>query len=215
MMCSLKFWLMGALVMAPGVASAAEVMVSDSAGLLAAIAAAQAGDTITMAAGTYVFKQSKIACNAAGTAEAPIVVRAASPGEVLLKMDTLEGFHVRGAFWRFEGLDVEGTCADDSACEHAFHVTGAAHGVQIRGSRMHGFNAMIKGNGEPIGPGNSYVWPNDVEILYNEFFNAAPRNTSNPVTFIDVVGGQRWVLRGNFIHDHAKGGGNNISYAAF
>jgi parallel beta-helix repeat protein len=45
--------------------------------------------------------------------------------------------------------------------------------------------------------------------------NATVRDTSNPVTPIDVVGGRRWILRGNFIHDHAKGGGNNVSYAAF
>jgi high frequency lysogenization protein len=29
------------------------------------------------------------------------------------------------------------------------------------------------------------------------------------------TGGRRWQLRGNFIHDHAKGEGNGVSYAAF
>jgi len=194
---------------------AGEVPVADVPGLLAAIKAAQAGDTIVLAPGTYEIKQNKIACEAAGTADAPIVVRGAEPGSVKLRLDALEGFHVRGPHWEFAELDIEGICAADSACEHAFHITGAADGTWLHHNRMHGFNAMIKGNGEPIGPNNSYVWPDDVVVEYNEMFNPAPRDTSNPVTPIDVVGGQRWVLRGNFIHDHAKGGGNNISYAAF
>lgn len=194
---------------------AGEVPVADVPGLLGAIQAAQAGDTIVLAPGTYEVKQNKIACEAAGTADAPIVVRAAEAGSVKLRLDTLEGFHVRGPHWEFANLDIEGTCAADSDCEHAFHVTGAADGVWLHHNRMHGFNAMIKGNGEPIGQNGSYVWPDDVVVEYNEMFNPAPRDTGNPVTPIDVVGGQRWVLRGNFIHDHAKGGGNNISYAAF
>ena len=49
----------------------------------------------------------------------------------------------------------------------------------------------------------------------NEFYNSTLRITGNPVTPIDVVGGRRWVIRGNFIHDHGKGGGDGISYAAF
>lgn len=202
-----------ALVSAP--AMAGEVPVVDVPGLVGAIQAAKAGDTIVLAAGTYEVHQNKIACEAAGTADARIVVRAAEPGSVKIRFDAVEGFHVRGPYWEFADLDIEGICAADSDCEHAFHVTGAAEGTWLHHNRMHGFNAMIKGNGEPIGPNDSFVWPDDVVIEYNELYNPAPRDTSNPVTPIDVVGGQRWVLRGNFIHDHAKGGGDNISYAAF
>jgi len=35
------------------------------------------------------------------------------------------------------------------------------------------------------------------------------------VTKIDVVGGRRWIVRANLIHDFEKGGGDSISYAAF
>ena len=188
---------------------------ADVGGLLAAIAAAQPGDTIVMAPGTCNVKQNKVPCEAAGTADAPIVVQAAELGTVFIKFDAVEGFHVRGPNWRFANLDIEGVCAADSDCEHAFHVTGAADGTHLHHNRMHGFNAMIKGNGEPIGQGGSFVWPDDVTIEYNELFNEAPRDTSNPVTPINVVGGHHWVLRGNFIHDHAKGGGDGVSYAAF
>ncbi len=196
-------------------ARAADVPVSDVPGLLAAIAAAKAGDTIVLAPGTYEVHQNKIACEAAGTADARIVVRAEQAGTAMIKFDALEGFHVRGPFWEFSGLDIEGICAVDSDCEHAFHVTGAAESTHIHHSTLHGFNAMIKGNGEPIGPNGSFVWPDDVVIEYNELYNPAPRDTSNPVTPLDIVGGQRWRVRGNFIHDHAKGGGDNVSYAAF
>jgi len=69
----------------------------------------------------------------------------------------------------------------------------------------------IKGNGQ----GNPFVFPDDVVIEGNELYNSTLRITGNPVTPIDVVGGRRWVIRGNFIHDHGKGGGDGISYAAF
>ena len=207
---------LGCLIMlASPAAWAGEVPVADVAGLLAAIAAAQPGDTIVLAPGNYEVKQSKIACEAAGTADAPIVVQAAELGTVFIKFDAIEGFHVRGPHWEFANLDIQGVCAADSDCEHAFHVTGAADNTHLHHNRMHGFNAMIKGNGEPIGEGGSFVWPDDVTIEYNELFNEAPRDTSNPVTPVDVVGGHNWVVRGNFIHDHAKGGGDNVSYAAF
>lgn len=196
-------------------ARAGEVPVADVPGLLAAISAAAPGDIIVLAPGDYEVHQNKISCEAAGTADAPIVVRAAELGTVNIKFDAVEGFHVRGPFWEFANLDIEGICAADSDCEHAFHVTGNAESTWLHNNRMHGFNAMIKGNGEPIGPNDSYVWPDDVVVEYNELYNPAPRDTGNPVTPIDVVGGHRWILRGNFIHDHAKGGGDNISYAAF
>ena len=202
------------MLVAPA-AWAGEVAVADVAGLLSAISGAQPGDTIVLAPGTYEVKQSKIGCEAAGTADAPIVVQAAELGTVFIKFDAVEGFHVRGPNWEFANLDIEGVCAADSDCEHAFHVTGAADGIHLHHNRMHGFNAMIKGNGEPVGQGGVYVWPDDVTVEYNELFNEAPRDTANPVTPIDVVGGRNWVVRGNFIHDHAKGGGNNVSYAAF
>ncbi len=122
-----------------------------------------------------------------------------------------EGFKVSAPHWRFENLDIQGTCLSHGDCEHAFHVVGEADFTRIRNSRLHDFNAMIKGNGE----GNPYVFPDDVVIEGCELYNSTIRATGNPVTPIDVVGGRRWVVRGNFIHDHAKGGGDEISYAAF
>jgi hypothetical protein len=193
-------------------AAAREVPVSDLPGLRAALADARPGDVITLAAGRYDVDAS-LQCVTAGQASAPIVVRSASPLAAQLRVTTPEGFKVSAPFWRFEGLDVGGACADHDVCEHAFHLYGEADGTVIRGNSLHDFNAQIKSNGMPTGPGGAY--PDDVVVEYNEIFDATPRDTANPVTKIDVVGGRRWVIRGNFIHDFTKAGGDNTSYAAF
>lgn len=195
-------------------AAAGEVTVTTSDELRAAVEGASAGDEITLAPGTYVVT-GNLGATAAGTEDAPIVVRAEALGDAFIQFDAVEGFHVQAADWTFENLDIEGVCAADDDCEHAFHVTGDAERTTVRGCRLHEFNAMIKGNGTPTGAGGAYVWPDDVVIENSEFFSEAPRDTGNPVTPIDVVGGRRWIVRANFIHDHAKGGGDNISYAAF
>lgn len=192
----------------------ADVAVADAAELRAAVEGAQPGDVITLAPGDYDVTGNLI-CDSVGTEADPIVVRAETLGTARIHFDAVEGFHVTAPYWTFENLDIEGVCAADDDCEHAFHVTGAADGVVIHGSRLHEFNAMIKGNGDTVGPGGVRVWPDDVVVEDNEFFSSAPRQTANPVTPIDIVGGRRWVIRGNFIHDHAKGGGDGVSYAAF
>lgn len=186
------------------------VSVSTPAALIDAINNASPGDVITLAAGTYDIGQN-INCATPGSAAQPIVVRAETLGQALIRFDAVEGFKVSARYWVFENLDISGVCANDSDCEHAFHVFGDADFTTIRHSRLHEYNAMIKGNGA----GNPYLFPDDVVIEFNEFFNSSVRNTGNPVTFIDVVGGRRWQIRANYIADFGKGGGNQISYGAF
>ncbi|MFH1808348.1 MAG: chondroitinase-B domain-containing protein [Pseudomonadota bacterium] len=193
-------------------ALAATVDVHDPTELISAIAGAQAGDVITLAAGTYAIGHN-LSCTAAGQTGAPIVVKAAQLGNAIIEFDAVEGFKVSGPHWTFENLDIRGACADHNNCEHAFHVVGAADFTILRGNRVRDFNAQVKGNAED--PGGGRIWPDDVLIEGNEFFNTTVRQTSNPVTPIDVVGGRRWVIRANHIHDHAKGQGDNVSYAAF
>lgn len=191
---------------------AATVPVANASQLVNAINSAEPGDVITLAPGIYDLSQN-VFCDNAGTAAQPIVVRAASLGQALIRFNasTTEGFNVSVPYWTFENLDIQGTCLSHTSCEHAFHVVGEADFTRIRNNRLHDFNAMIKGNGE----GNPFVFPDDVVIEGNELYNSTLRITGNPVTPIDVVGGRRWVIRGNFIHDHGKGGGDGISYAAF
>ncbi|HEX6903646.1 MAG TPA: right-handed parallel beta-helix repeat-containing protein [Thermoanaerobaculia bacterium] len=191
-------------------AGAAVVPVANASQLVAAVNAAAPGDVITLAPGTYNLQQN-LYCDNPGTAGQPIVVRAGALGQALIRFDAIEGFKVSAPYWTFENLDVQGVCAAHSNCEHAFHVVGQADFTRIRNSRLRDYNAAIKGNGE----GSPFVFPDDVLIEGNEIANSSIRQTSNPVTPIDVVGGRRWVVRGNYIHDHAKGQGDGISYAAF
>ncbi len=191
-------------------ALARDVPVSTATELRAAVEGAQPGDVILLADGTYEIT-GNIRANATGTAARPIIVRALTPLAARIRFDALEGFMVTGPYWTFQDLDIEGVCADHSDCEHAFHIVGDADHTVIRGNRVYDFNAHIKANGL----GTPRVWPDDVLVEDNEFFNETPRATSNPVTPIDVVGGRRWIVRGNFIHDHQKVDGNGISYAAF
>ena len=189
---------------------AAAVPVATTAQLIAAVQNAKPGDVISLAPGTYDVGQT-IYCVTPGTAAQPIVVRAATLGTALLRVNTVEGIKVAAPHWSFENLDVQGICAVHSDCEHAFHIVGPADFTHLRNCRLHDFNAEVKGNGE----GNPPIFPNDVVIEDSELFDSAIRDTANPVTPIDVVGGRRWVIRANFIHDHAKGQGDQISYAAF
>ena len=196
----------------PNLAMAETFAVSDVSGLQAALGAVNPGDRIELAAGTYRI-DGKLRLNRAGSPDAKIVMTSAPDADVTIEVNTVEGIAWSAPDWIVEGLHFKGVCADDSSCEHAIHIVGEAHDAEILGNVFQNFNAAIKGNGVEVD--GARVWPNDVLVEGNEFFNDAPRNTSNPVTPVDVVGGRRWVVRANFIHDHAKGGGNKISYAAF
>lgn len=187
-----------------------EVPVDSAETLSAAIRGASPGDVITLAPGVYRVS-GNVRCDRAGTSEAPITVRAGSLGDATIEFDAVEGFKVMAPHWTFENLEIRGVCESDSTCEHAFHIVGDADFTTIRDNRLVNFNAHIKANGV----GEPRVFPDDAVVERNEFFAEAPRQTSNPVTPIDVVGGRRWLVRSNFIHDFAKAQGNQISYAAF
>ena len=198
----------------PARASDGTVTVDTGPDLLAAVRDAQAGDRIVIVPGTYRLDVRGISALNSGTADAPIVVTAAKLGDVKLEFDAIEGFVVAAPYWIFENLDIQGVCRVHSKCEHAFHVKVGADHTLIRNNRLHEFNAMIKGSRGRDTDGVS-VGANDVVIEGNEFFNSTVRSTSNPVTFIDVVGGARWQVRANLLADFAKGMGNGVSYAAF
>lgn len=209
-----RWWMAVLLLVAGSDALARHVPVADVAALRAALQNAAPGDDIVLAAGSYEV-DGNLDCRTDGTPSAPIRVRAATPRSVLLRFGSglVEGFRVSAAHWQFEGLDIEGSCASDANCEHAFHVYGNAEFLLLRDNVLRDFNAQIKSNGVPLN--GVYVYPDDVVVEYNRFYDTRARNTANPVTKIDVVGGRRWVVRGNTIHDYQKLGGDGVSYAAF
>lgn len=205
---------LAALLLAAGPPVArAQITVSDADGLREAMATATAGQTVRLTAGTYEV-DGNLRTTHAGDEAAPITVRAEALGEVTIRFSrsdggAVEGFLITEPDWVFENLVLEGVCRDHSQCEHAFHVVGLADRTVVRNNVARDFNAQIKGNG---GGGE---FPDDVLVEGNELYSTSVRMTSSPVTPIDVVGGSRWVIRSNFIHDHAKGMGDQVSYAAF
>lgn len=191
-------------------ARAATVNVTTPTELKTAIQGAKAGDEIVLADGTYALN-ANVTCGTDGSTT-PIVVRAENALKARIDFDALEGFKVTAPGWHFEGLDVHGACADDNLCEHAFHVTGKATGFVLRNSRVVDFNAQIKVNAE--NQAGTWFQPNDGLVEYNEFFDTQPRDTSNPVTKVNIDTVDRWVVRGNVIHDFQRASGG-VTYGAF
>lgn len=190
-------------------AAAAEIDVQTVEALRDAVAGAAAGDVIVLEPGTYRL-DSTLSLTAAGTAEAPIVLRGTG---ATIESDTVEAIKIHGPYWRIEGLTMIGVCADDSGCEHAVHIVGAADGTEITGCTLIDFNAQIKSNGEEVG--GAWAWPDDVRISGNDLHDTRPRQTANPVTKLDVVGGRRWAVTANRISDYEKALGDTVSYGAF
>lgn len=192
--------------------AAREISVNDFESLAEATKRVEAGDVIMLEPGLYLARD-KVRTRNPGNAGAPIVVRARKPGTAVIQVNTPEAFFVSAPHWHFEGLVIDGRCADHSACEHAFHIVGRADRVQVRQNYLANFNAHIKANGSVHG--GALVFPDEVLIEGNLLRNDTPRYTTNPVTPIDVVGGEAWVIRDNLIEDFHKSGGNGVSYGLY
>lgn len=185
-----------------------EVLVASIEELRMALAHAEAGDAITLLPGTYRIG-TPLDANRAGSAQAPVTVRARRPGNVVLEQQSSEGFRVSAPYWHFENLTMRGTCGDDSTCEHAFHVTGQARHFVARNNTLVDFNAHFKING------TQGSFPDHGLVESNTLTNTHARRTANPVTPIDLVAASDWTFRRNLISDFVKEGGDRISYGGF
>lgn len=186
-----------------------EVMVSNADEARRVLGDAHAGDVITFLPGLYRFSGTTLPARGAGTADAPILVRALSPGSVKLEFDLQEGFQVNGPYWRFENLVIQGVCRGDGFCEHAFHVIGSAAHFAAVNNTITDFNAHFKINGD------SGHFPDGGLIESNTLTNTRGRRTVNPVTPVDLVAASGWVVRHNIISDFVKEEGDLVSYGGF
>ena len=202
----LVFWLVIAgLALYSSVACANTIMVGDAQHLREALVNAQPGDTIDIQPGAYFL--SSVDLRQSGRAGAPIVVRAAIPGTVLLWSNQRRLIRLQGAHWHFQHLDFQG----GSDADHALHLVGEASHVRIEDNRFQNFAAAIKANGAG-GPGE---FPDDVRVLRNVFVNDTPRSSRVRITAIDATGGRRWTIAENFIADIAADArSGRISHAA-
>lgn len=173
----------------------------------------KAGESIEIQPGIYYLDSKRIPITTRATQDQPITVYAKKLGNVFLKLNTQEGFNVTVPYWSFQNLIIQGNCSSHTTCEHAFHIVGGSNATIIRNNIISDFNAAIKGNGIPS-KNNIIDKPNHVLIEHNSFTFSTPRNTSNAVTPIDVVGGDGWRIKGNLISDFIKSAGDNVSYAA-
>jgi hypothetical protein len=176
-----------------------------------AAASALPGDIIQIQPGTYHFSGRAIHFSRPGTAEDPIVVRAARLGDVVIESDGVETLKVTAPFWRFENLSMRGVCADHSNCEHAFHVVAGASDTVIRNNLLVDYNAHIKINAE------DGQFPDHGVVEGNTLTDTVPRVTENPIAPVDLVTANEWVIRGNIITDfiRAPGKGGEPPYGGF
>jgi hypothetical protein len=174
----------------------------------AAMADARPGEVLEIAPGNYTIERT-LFTGRPGTPGRPITLRARQPGTVELQVKATQGFVVNQPHWVFENLDLRGTCASPSECEHAFHVVGAAVGTVIRNNSLADFNAHIKINGE------DGRWPDSGLLQFNSLSNSGARRVERPVAPVDLVAASRWRLVDNLVKAFVKDGGNGISYGMF
>jgi hypothetical protein len=185
------------------------LLVASTGEAIKAIAQAGPGDTITFLPGTYRFGGGSIPVNRSGAENNGITVRADRPETVFLEFAMIEGFLVSAPYWKFENLNIRGTCQQHSDCEHAFHVVGKGAYFTARNNTITDFNAHFKINA--LGANA----PDHGLIDGNTLSNSSVRDTGNPVTVIDLVAASHWVVRGNLISDFVKGQSSRVSYGAF
>jgi hypothetical protein len=174
-----------------------------------AIDAAEPGDVILLRPGVYPVRGNYIRFLRPGTAAAPITVRAEQLGSVTLESELGEALKVQAPHWRFENLVLRGVCGDDSECDNGFHIVGAAEDTILRNLRVEDFNAQIKINGE------DGRYPDRGRIEHTTLIDRHARRTGSPVTPIDLVGANDWLIQDNLIVDFVKLGGDTVSYGAF
>ena len=194
----------GVVCLAAGMACAAagarELRVTNAAELKAAIAAVTPGDTIVVPPGTYDMGQS-LATGVDGIKGRPIVLACAGDsGYAQLKANGQVAFRIKSKFWTFRGIHFQGDPARTEATVFMDGPNGCGHvrfiDCRISGSKAHGMKGA-KTVERPV---------HDVVIEHTELFDTGS-------TGFDLVCGDDWVLRGNYVHDYGKAGG--VTYGIF
>ncbi len=189
------------------------INVSNSAQLLAAIAAANPADAITLSPGSYRLTDAKIRFSRSGTATSPIFIRALNQGDATIELCNLEGFSVTGSNWIFENLVVRGVCADGTNNEHAFHLFGTSSNTILRNNRIVNFMSHVKVNCDISG--TTFTCPSNIKFLYNRFFDDKPISGNAPFNVVNIDGANNVVVRGNLFYDFASANTSKSSTAIY
>ena len=183
----------------PGLASAADLMVSNASQIRSAFGSASSGDRIIIAPGEYSFSASIWTGNAG-----PVTVTTTEVGAAKLNFDSVEGLVFNHPDWTLEKVWVNGVCAGEN-CEAGVGVKAGATRFRLQSARVSNWTQHVKAARDP----NNEV--EDAQILSSEFYNDALR--PNGATPLDLVGGKRWRIIGNYVHDY--GGDPNGDYGIF
>lgn len=180
--------------------------------LRSAIENVQAGQIINLTSLEYSIKKP-ISTGGHGTLGQPIWL--SSNGSARINVYSEVGLKLLHSHWVISGLTFDGVCGKHVECEHAIQIVGSVKDIKITNNRFENFNAHIKSNGLKQSVGASPQFPSSVLISGNYLTNDSIRDTENPVTPIDIVGGNDFTVTGNYIADFAKAHGNKIAYGAF
>ncbi|MCE0493289.1 NosD domain-containing protein [Vibrio salinus] len=187
-----------------------QIYVSDSKQFMEALKKVEPGSTIVVADGEYILNSKRFpTSNKIPTKSLPVVVKAEHPGKASLLMNTLEGIFLNKPYWTITGFKFIGTCSNHNSCEHAVHIVGNAHDIEITNNDFVDFNAAIKVNKR------AGAYPDRGKVEYNHFYYTKPRDTKFSVTPINIDHANDWLVSYNIIRDFIKIGGNKISYGAF
>lgn len=191
-----------------------QVNVTTAEEFLKALSNAKAGQSIVVAPGVYKFEGRPIVLSSQRST-LPIVITGVRSGNVVFELDKMVGFEIRTQNWHIDAIIFKGICDIDSHCEHAFHLKGDADNVTFTNNDFVNFNAAVKSNGGVVDKIGTTKFPDFVTVLNNRFYNEWSRNTGLPVTPLDIVGGDFWKIKDNFIADFSKELGNGVAYGAF
>lgn len=173
--------------------------------LKTAFSQAQAGDEIELADGEYLLTAA-LRTATAGKKGAPIVIKSKRRNKAKLSFSSQEGLVINHEWWEVDGLWISGCL---NGCAAGVHVKPGAHNFLLTRSTLTDWSQHVKGSRTKDTDGAV----NDAKIINNEFYNTMLRDQNGGSTPIDIVGGRRWYIARNYVHDY--GGDPNGDYGIF
>ena len=176
-------------------AVAGEITVGSSTDIRMAMVAAKPGDVISIPPGEYAMGEALVAGNS-GTQDKPITLRTrGETGYAKLRITGKSdvGFRILGKFWVLHGLHIEGNpeATLDLIQIDATRGGGALRMTDCRVSCCKEYLFKASRNREQ--------GSDDVILDHCEWFDC-------PGTAIDLVAGDHWIIRGNYVHDYGRDG---------
>lgn len=191
----------------PVAAGLSSLQVRDVAGLRHAMASAQAGDVIELAAGDYPITET-LETAAGGQAQAPIIVRGLPGARLLVR--TAIGLRVSQPWWVIEGLALDAQCRAPG-CELAVQVIGSGRQLRLQQLQLRNFNTAVQVRGD------AGSWPDGGSVHDSLFLNDAPTRGGASALALDVVGASQWRFEGNRVLGIARATGagkdDGVAYA--